>query len=87
MDFIDLKAQQKRIRGKIEKRIQSVLTLEEPANTTYRFSAGSAAKIPLSGYLIADGNPVNGATISFFDNGSELTVKTRTDSNGYFSFF
>ena len=41
------------------KRIQSVLTLEEPANTMYRFSAGSAAKIPLSGYLIADGNPVS----------------------------
>ena len=67
------------------KRIQSVLTLEEPANTTYRFSAGSAAKIPLSGYLIADGNPVNGATISFFDKNQELAIKTRTTSNGYFS--
>jgi len=67
------------------KRIQSVLTLEEPANTTYRFSAGSAAKIPLSGYLIADGNPVNGATISFFDKNQELAIKTRTISNGYFS--
>ena len=66
------------------KRIQSVLTLEEPANTTYRFASGSSSKIPLSGYLTADGSPLNGVTISFFDKGSELALKTRTGSNGYF---
>ena len=66
------------------KRIQSVLTLEEPANTTYRFASGSSSKIQLSGYLTADGSPLNGVTISFFDKGSELALKTRTGSNGYF---
>ena len=65
-----------------------ILTLEKPINKTYYWDSkkhGAIAKIPLSGYFINNGDPVWGATISFFDKGSELSVKTRTDSNGYFS--
>ena len=67
-----------------------VLRLDEPVYSTYhwdRNKLGPVAHIPLKGYLTADGKAVNGATISFFDNGSELTVKTRTDTNGYFSTY
>ena len=67
-----------------------VLRLDEPVYSTYhwdRNKLGPVAHIPLKGYLTADGKAVNGATISFFDNGSELAVKTRTNTTGHFSTY
>ena len=64
-------------------KIKTSLTLDNFQNT-YRTST-SSIYIPISGYLIADGNGQAGADIHVIDNGVRLGETIETDSNGYFS--
>ena len=41
----------------------------------------------VSGYVKADGHPVNGATVTFYTNGGVAVESGTTDVNGYFSFY
>jgi len=62
-----------------QNKIKTTLTLDNFRNTY------DSQNIPISGYLIADGNGLASADIHIIDNGVRLAKTLQTDSNGYFA--